>query len=46
LIRARLARGEPVVLLEGLPGRDPAEAAAWVDLCLATLNLNEFLYVQ
>ena len=24
---------------------DPAEGAAWVDLALAMLNCNEFLYV-
>ena len=26
-------------------GIDPAEAAAWVDIALALLNCNEFLYV-
>jgi hypothetical protein len=25
---------------------DAITAAAWVDLCLATLNLNEFVYVK
>src|SRR5262249_47125157 len=27
------------------PGVDPAEGSAWVDLSLALLNCNEFLYV-
>jgi hypothetical protein len=26
-------------------GADPAEAAAWVDFCLAMLNRNEFIYI-
>ncbi len=26
-------------------GTDPAEAAAWVDFCLAMLNRNEFVYI-
>ncbi len=47
IIRGRLARGEPVVKLNALPnGVDEATAAAWVDLCLATMNLNEFVYVN
>ncbi len=46
LVRRRLDRGEPVARLEGLPGGvTPARAAAWADLCLATFNLNEFVYV-
>jgi hypothetical protein len=45
LIAARQQRGEKLTQLEGLPRAvSQAEAAAWVDLCLATLNLNEFLY--
>jgi hypothetical protein len=28
------------------PGIPPAEAAAWVDVCLALLNSNEFIYVD
>jgi cytochrome c553 len=47
LIRQRIARGETVVKLADPPGGlDPAMAAAWVDLCLATMNLNEFVYVN
>lgn len=47
VIRARIARGETVSKLEDLPNRvDEATAAAWVDLCLATMNLNEFVYVK
>jgi len=47
LIRERADRGEPIVKLAGLPdGTDPFAAAAWVDLCLAVFNLNEFAYVK
>ncbi len=47
LIGQRIARGETVVKLADLPGSiEPALAAAWVDLCLATMNLNEFVYVN
>jgi mono/diheme cytochrome c family protein len=47
IIRGRLAKGEPAARLDGLPPKvDRARAAAWVDLCLATLNLNEFVYVK
>jgi hypothetical protein len=47
LIRQRIVRREPVVNLKLLPaGVDAATAAAWVDLCLATMNLNEFVYVN
>ncbi|MGH9842686.1 MAG: DUF1553 domain-containing protein [Blastocatellia bacterium] len=47
ILRGRIARGEPVVKLTGLPkGVEDAKAAAWVDLCLATMNLNEFVYVK
>jgi hypothetical protein len=47
VIRQRLARGEAVAKLNGLPKNfDPAVAAAWVDFCLATMNLNEFVYVK
>ncbi len=46
LLKERISRGEKITTIEGLPaGIDPTEAAAWVDLCLATLNRNEFLYV-
>jgi hypothetical protein len=47
LLRAQAARGEAVVAPAGLAADlDPAEAGAWVDLCLAMLNLNEFVYVR
>ncbi|HKQ74083.1 MAG TPA: PSD1 and planctomycete cytochrome C domain-containing protein [Blastocatellia bacterium] len=47
VIRERAARGETVAKLNGLPKNvDEATAAAWVDLCLATMNLNEFVYVK
>ncbi|HEY8462249.1 MAG TPA: DUF1549 and DUF1553 domain-containing protein, partial [Blastocatellia bacterium] len=50
LIRARIARGEAASKLQDLPGgpngMDEAAAAAWVDLCLATMNLNEFVYIK
>jgi hypothetical protein len=47
IISDRLGRGEPVATLEGDFGRlTPAEMAAWVDLCLATMNMNEFLYLR
>jgi len=47
VIRDRIARGETVSKLRDLPkGVDGATAAAWVDLCLAAMNLNEFVYVK
>jgi Protein of unknown function (DUF1549)/Protein of unknown function (DUF1553)/Planctomycete cytochrome C len=47
VIRDRIARGEMVSKLRDLPkGVDEAMAAAWVDLCLATMNLNEFVYLN
>jgi hypothetical protein len=47
IIRGRIARGEAVVKLKDLPkNADAAVAAAWVDLCLATMNLNEFVYLN
>jgi hypothetical protein len=50
VIRARIARGETVSKPQDLPNgpksMDEATAAAWVDLCLATMNLNEFVYVK
>ena len=47
VIRERIARGEAVARLKDLPkGVDEATAAAWVDLCLATMNLNEFVYLN
>jgi hypothetical protein len=29
-----------------VPGVEPAAGSAWVDYCLALLNLNEFVYVD
>ncbi|MDQ3011509.1 MAG: DUF1549 and DUF1553 domain-containing protein [Acidobacteriota bacterium] len=47
IIRRRLARGEQVAALKDAPKSvAPADVAAWIDLCLATFNLNEFVYVQ
>jgi hypothetical protein len=47
VIRDRIARGETVAKLKDLPKVvDEAIAAAWVDLCLATMNLNEFIYLN
>ena len=47
LISQRLERGEKIAQApEQLKGVSKATAAAWVDLCLATLNLNEFVYVN
>jgi uncharacterized protein DUF1553/uncharacterized protein DUF1549 len=44
-------RKEDIVNLKELPKSlpksfDEARAAAWVDLCLATFNLNEFVYLN
>jgi mono/diheme cytochrome c family protein len=47
IIRERIARGEPVARLAETQGKlDAAEAAAWVDLCLAAFNLNDFVYLR
>ncbi|HVF86905.1 MAG TPA: DUF1553 domain-containing protein, partial [Pyrinomonadaceae bacterium] len=47
IIRQRIRRGERVAVLKGVAAKsDAAVAAAWVDLCLATLNRNEFVYVK
>jgi mono/diheme cytochrome c family protein len=46
LLRERVRRGEPVAEVKDVATRDKALAAAWVDLCLATLNLNEFVYLK
>lgn len=47
VIRGRIAHGEAVSKPHGAPKTmDAAIAAAWVDLCLATMNLNEFVYVN
>lgn len=47
LLRQRLVRGETVAQLPDTPPSvDKAMAAAWVDLCLSALNLNEFVYLH
>jgi hypothetical protein len=50
VIRDRIAGGAPVSKIQGAPkgqkSMDEATAAAWVDLCLATMNLNEFVYLN
>jgi hypothetical protein len=45
IIKERLARAEPVTRLDGAK-LETASAAAWVDLCLAAFNLNQFVYVS
>ena len=46
-IKTRIERGESVARLESPPpGVDAVTSAAWADLCLAQLNLNEFVYVR
>ncbi|MBX6314517.1 MAG: DUF1553 domain-containing protein [Isosphaeraceae bacterium] len=46
LLREKATRGEPLAQPSFTPtGTDPAEAAAWVDLALAMLNRNEFIYI-
>jgi Protein of unknown function (DUF1553)/Protein of unknown function (DUF1549) len=43
----RQRRDESIVKLKELPRSiSKSRAAAWVDLCLATLNLNEFVYLK
>ena len=47
LIRSRIARKEAVAVPpECPPGTDVASYLALSDLCLATLNLNEFIYLR
>ncbi len=47
LLAGRLQRGEALAQVKDAPPSvAPVVAAAWVDLCLATLNLNEFVYVN
>ncbi len=46
-IGARLAKKDKVPMPATLPaGMEPARAAAFVDLCQALLNSNEFVYVN
>jgi hypothetical protein len=47
LLRELAQAGQPLARPVGIPAatHDPATAAAWVDLALALLNSNEFLYV-
>jgi hypothetical protein len=47
LLHGRIARGEKVAVINDAPKSvDAAMVAAWVDLSLATMNLNEFLYLR
>jgi hypothetical protein len=47
LLGERLAKGDKVPLPDTLPqGMTPARAAAFVDLCHALLNSNEFIYIN
>jgi mono/diheme cytochrome c family protein len=47
ILRDRKAQRERIAEVKDLPKDiDAITAAAWVDLCLATLNLNEFVYVK
>ncbi len=47
ILKVRKARAEEIVTIKELPVNIEAiTAAAWVDLCLATLNLNEFVYIK
>ena len=46
LMKSRAENGERLFKPGAAPkGANPTEFAAWIDLCLATLNRNEFLYV-
>ena len=47
ILKTRKSNGEEIITVNELPANiDPITAAAWVDLCLATLNLNEFVYIK
>jgi len=47
LIGERLAKGDKVPVPDTLPhGMTPARAAAFVDLCHALLNSNEYIYMD
>jgi hypothetical protein len=47
IVRRRLVQGETIVGLNGFPRSvDRVTAAVWVDLSLATMNLNEFVYLK
>jgi len=47
IIKARMDQKQAVTQLPNLPASiDPAHAAAFVDLCHALLNSNEFVYVN
>jgi hypothetical protein len=47
LVGVRLAKNEKVPMPDKLPqGIEPAHAAAFVDLCHALLNSNEFAYIN
>ncbi|MBL8204014.1 MAG: DUF1553 domain-containing protein, partial [Blastocatellia bacterium] len=47
ILRERKVQGGILLVVPDLPKTiDEITAAAWVDLCLATLNLNEFVYLR
>jgi hypothetical protein len=47
VIAARLAQNEKTAMPETAPqGMEPARAAAFVNLCQALLNSNEFVYMN
>ncbi|MBS1810105.1 MAG: DUF1553 domain-containing protein [Acidobacteria bacterium] len=47
ILHVRKSRGERIAELRDATVKvDSITAAAWIDLCLATLNLNEFVYVK
>lgn len=47
LLSGRQQRGEKIAPLSEIPkGMNAPSVAAWIDLCLATLNLNEFVYLD
>lgn len=47
LLNWRQQRGEKIARLADAPrGVTDVNVAAWIDLCLAALNLNEFVYVD
>jgi hypothetical protein len=47
LLLGKERRGEKLAQLAAIPkGMNETSVAAWIDLCLATLNLNEFVYMD
>ena len=46
ILMRRKAAGRPIEAPVGIAGFDPVGGAAWVDLCHALINANEFVYVD